>query len=81
VAEGGAVLDRLGVAEGVIEVRGEAEAGGAVHAGGGQGVKVSVRWAGGGRAHGSGAVAAVARGVDLSRVRERERQGTRHFFG
>jgi hypothetical protein len=42
VAEGGAVLDRLGVAEGVVEVRGEAEAGG-------QGVEVSVRWAGGGR--------------------------------
>jgi hypothetical protein len=28
VAEGGAVLDRLGVAEGIVEVRGEAEAGG-----------------------------------------------------
>jgi hypothetical protein len=55
--------------------------GGAVHAGGGQGVEVSVRWAGGDRAHGSGAVAAVARGADLSRVRERERQGTRRFFG
>jgi hypothetical protein len=34
----------LGVAEGLVEVRGEAEAEGG---GGGQGVEVSVRWAGG----------------------------------
>jgi hypothetical protein len=73
------VLDRLGVAEGVVEVRGEAEAGGGVHVGGGQGVEVLVRWV-----HGSGAAAGaqvVARGADLSQVRERERQGTRCFFG
>jgi hypothetical protein len=47
---------------------------------------------GGRRAHGSGAAAAgarvgrggdgrVGRGADLSQVRERERQGTRCFFG
>jgi hypothetical protein len=81
VAEGGAVLDRLGVAEGVVEVQGGAvldRLGGAVHAGGGQGVEVSERWTGGDRAHGSGAVA--ARGADLSRVRERERGRARGIF-
>jgi hypothetical protein len=37
VAEGGAVLDRLGVAEGIVEVQGEAKAGGgAAHVGGGR---------------------------------------------
>jgi hypothetical protein len=53
--------------------------GGGVHVGGGQGVEVLVRWV-----HGSGAAAGaqvVARGADLSQVRERERQGTRCFFG
>jgi hypothetical protein len=69
------------VAEGVVEVRGEPEVGG-----GGWCMRAEAKVSKsrcGGRAHGSGAAAGahvVARSADLSRVRERERQGTRHFF-
>jgi hypothetical protein len=83
VAEGGVVLDRLGVAEGVVEVRGEAKAWG----GGARGRRPRCRSlgaVGGRRAHGSGAAAAgaqvVAHDADLSRVRERERGRARDVF-
>jgi hypothetical protein len=80
VAEGGAVLDRLGVAEGVVEVRGEAEARG----GGARGRRPRCRSLGavGGRRPGarvgSGGGGGARRGSESS---ERERQGTRRFFG
>jgi hypothetical protein len=80
VAEGGAVLDRLGVAEGVVEVRGEAEAGGG--GGGARGRRPRCRSLGavGGRRPGarvgSGGDGGARRGSESS---ERER-GHAAFF-
>jgi hypothetical protein len=80
VAEGGAVLDRLGVAEGVVEDPGEAEAGGCTRAE----AKVSKSWCGeraAGARVGSGGGGRAGRGARRgSESSERERGRARVVF-